>query len=44
MTNVRTREMRGQYPAALRAVQRAPLHQRQTGRKGGSLSGIRSLT
>ncbi len=44
MANVRTREMRGQYPAALHAVQRAPLHQRQTSRKGGILGGIRSLT
>lgn len=40
MTNMRMREMRGRYPAALRAVQCSPLHQRQTGRKGG----IRSLT
>ncbi len=44
MTNMRTREMRGQYPAALRAVQRAPLHQRHISRKGGILGGIRSLT
>ncbi|MER6763473.1 MULTISPECIES: hypothetical protein [Amycolatopsis] len=43
MTNKRQRETRGQYPAAVRAVQRS-VHQRRTGRKGGSLGGIRSLT
>ncbi|WP_409180322.1 hypothetical protein F9C11_27870 [Amycolatopsis sp. VS8301801F10] len=44
MTNMRQREMRGHYPAAVRAVQGSPLCQRQACRKGARSNGIRSLT
>lgn len=43
MANMRMREMRGHYPAALHAVQCSPAGQRRTCRKGGFLGGICSL-
>ena len=44
MTNMRKREMRGRYPAALRAARRSLAHQCRVCRKGGLPGGIRSLT